>query len=110
MPEPERRLAETRVALLGPSPPDQLAGADQRGRALELLRVSKPQRVAHQHRHAVRPSRPLDDALETADREGERGQAEVRLGLAAAGREEEQVDEPGPGPLGMRRDRRAPGG
>ena len=89
---------------------DQLAGADERGGPLELLRGEQPQRVAHDHGDAVAAVAAVDDPLEAPDRERERGQPEVGLGLAAAGREEQQVGEPGahavrvcraaPGPAG----------
>ena len=73
-----------------------LGGADQRGRALELLGGEQPQRVAHQHRDArlaaARVGAGVDGVLQPPDRERVRGQPEVGLGLAAAGREEQQVD------------------
>ncbi len=75
---------------------DDLGGAHQRGRPLELLGGEQPQRVPHEHGDAVAAvarvgARP-DHALQPADREGVRGEPEVGLRLAAAGREEQQVD------------------
>ena len=80
-----------------------LARAHEGGRPLELLGGQKTQRVAHEHGHAAAaPVVAGDRALEPADGQGEGGEAEVGLGLAATGREEEQVDEPASGrPLGM---------
>jgi hypothetical protein len=86
------------VASGQPLPPELLAGAHQRSCSLELLGREKPQRVAHQNRHAATASVVVSDcALEPADRQGERGEPEVRLGLAAPSREEQQVDESVPG-------------
>ena len=91
-PDPERLHAPGRLVLAA----GQLGRAHQRGRALELLGGEQPQRVAHQHRDPVAPVERavggLDHALPAADRERVRRQAEIRLGLAAAGREEQQLD------------------
>ena len=91
-PDAERLLTPGGRVLLA----DQLGRADQRGCALELLRGEQAQRVAHQHgdpvaaiEHAVVG---VDLALQPADREGVRREAEVGLGLAATGREEQQLD------------------
>ena len=86
----------------------QLGGAHQRRGPLELLRGQQPQRVAHQHRDAVPAVDRLvalaDDALQPADGERVGDQAEVGLGLAATGREEQQVGErAGSAALGVRR-------
>jgi hypothetical protein len=73
------------------------SGAHERGGALELLGGEQPQRVAHEDGDArltaARVFASADGSLEPPDREGERRQAEVRLGFAATGREEQQVDE-----------------
>ena len=75
---------------------DQLGRADQGGGALELLGGEQAQRVAHQHRDAVAAVEDavvgVDRALEPADGERVRGEPEVGLGLAATGREEQQLD------------------
>src|SRR5690606_41768883 len=80
---------------------EDLGGAHQRGRPLELLGGEQPQRVAHEHRDARRPVAGLlaraERALQPADRERVGGQAEVRLRLAATSRGEQQVDETGAG-------------
>ncbi len=72
-----------------------LAGADEGGSALELLGGQQPEGVAHKHGDTVRAVAGLcplaNNALQAAHREGERGQAEVRLGLATTGREEQQL-------------------
>jgi hypothetical protein len=47
--------------------PDDLAGADQRGRTLKLLEREQSQGVAHQHRHPRMAAVPGDHALEPAD-------------------------------------------
>ena len=92
--DPERRLAPAGIAGRDTLAAKHLARADQRRRALELLRRQQAQRVAHQHADAVAAVVAADHALQPADRQRERGEPEVRLGLAAAGREEQQVDEP----------------
>ena len=74
----------------------QLGGAHHRGSSLELLGGEQPQGVSHQHRH---PGAPVDgsfgtghNTLPAAGGERVRGQAEIGLGLAAAGREEQQLN------------------
>ena len=83
-----------------------LRRAHQRRRPLELLRGKQPQRVAHQHRDpavaAARLRAGADDTLQPPDRERIGSQAQVRLGLAAAGREEQQVNERTGGMRGVR--------
>ena len=73
----------------------QLGSANQRGGPLELLRGQQPQRVPHQHRDpspSVQwPVRGVQEGLPPPDRERVRGEPEVRLGLAATGREEQQL-------------------
>ena len=73
----------------------QFGCAHQRGGPLELLGGQQPQRVAHQHRHPVAPVERavggVHDPLAAADRERVGGQPEVGLGLATAGREEQQL-------------------
>ena len=91
-PDPERLAAPGRLIPA----PGQLGGADQGGGPLKLLRGEQPQRVAHQHGHTIpavqRSVRRLLHALPAADGECVRRQPEVGLGLAAAGREEQQLD------------------
>ena len=74
----------------------QLGGADERRRALELLRREQAQGVPHEHGDAAaaveRAVRRLDHPLPAPDRERVCRQAQVRLGLAATGGEEEQLD------------------
>ena len=53
--------------------------------------VSSRKRVAHEHPDATLARVPADLTLQAADRKREGGQAEVGLGLAAAGGEEQQV-------------------
>ena len=75
--------------------PRHLRRAHQRGRPLELLRGQEPQRVPHQHGYsgiAVKAAvRGVEFTLQPPDRERVRREAQVRLGLAAAGREEQQL-------------------
>ena len=101
----ERRLAPAGVAVLQGLAADRLAGADQRRGPLELLDGQQAQRVPHQHGHARRsPTRPatVPCSRRMAMRVG--GEPQVRLGLAAAGGEEEQVGERlGASPVGVRR-------
>ncbi|HEY3258645.1 MAG TPA: hypothetical protein VGJ95_00005, partial [Pseudonocardiaceae bacterium] len=73
-----------------------LGCADQRGRAFELLDGQQPQRVPHEHGDAKVGAEAGVDRLQPAHRQGEGGEAEVGLGLAAAGGEPQQV---GDGPL-----------
>jgi hypothetical protein len=75
----------------------ELERADQRGGAAELVEREQPQRVAHQH--ATRPRRLQAGVAQPAQHQRERREAQVRLGLAAAGREEQQVDELNPSKL-----------
>ena len=94
--EPERDTGVPIVGL-GTVLAQQLRGADQCRRALELLRGQQAQRVAHQHRHAVASIngvRPFtDDALQPPRGQGVGDEPEIGLGLAAAGGEEQQVRE-----------------
>ena len=66
----------------------EFQGTDERRGTAELVESQQAQRVAHQHAQTrglhARVSQPSVD-----QREG--GQAEVGFGLAAAGREEQQV-------------------
>ena len=91
-PDPEGLLAPG----VGVVPADQVGGAHQGGGTLELLRGEQAQRVPHQDGDtAAAVERTVvggERSLESADREGERREPEVGLGLAATGREEEQLD------------------
>ena len=69
--------------------PLQLQGADQRRRAAELVEGQQPERVAHQH---AQPRRGIARVFQAAIDQREGGQAEIGFRLAAAGREEEQID------------------
>ena len=93
--DPERRRAPPRVPGVDPLPAQHLARAHQRRGPLELLRRQQPQRVPHQHRDPARPvigvrTRP-DHALQPPDRERVRREPQVRLGLTATGREEQEL-------------------
>jgi hypothetical protein len=68
----------------------ELEGADQRGGAAELIEGQEAQGVAHQHADAGAEQAGVTQA---AQDQGEGGEAEVGLGLAAAGREEQEVDD-----------------
>ena len=70
---------------------DHLGGADQRGRPLELLQGEQSQGVPHEDGHARRPAASVPIALETPESDRVGGEPQVRLGLAATGREPEQV-------------------
>ena len=91
-PDGERLLPPVSGVVLA----DQLGRADQGRRALELLGGEQPQGVAHEHRDAVTAVEDavvgVELALEAADRERVRREPEVGLGLAATGREEQQLD------------------
>ena len=80
--------------LVGTAAPQDLARADHSGCPLELLRGQQPKGVAGDHGGpgAVVPVR------QPAVEDGERGQGEVRLGLAAAGGEPDEVDQVPVGP------------
>jgi hypothetical protein len=93
-PDPERRRTEPPVAPLQRLLAKHLAGAQQRGRPLELLQGEQPQRVPHQHGNALAAVQPRDGALEASQRHRVDGKAQVGLGLAATGREPQQVDQP----------------
>ncbi len=84
------------AAVVGLAAQD-FGGADQRRRPLELLGGEQPQGVPHQHGDAGLAAAGVlpraDGPLEAADGEGEGREPEVGLGLAAAGGEEQQVDD-----------------
>ena len=84
------QLAEQRLAVLLPCglTAHQFQRADHPGGARQLVQRQQPQCVAHQHRHA-RAERAAGRQPTIGDRVG--GEAKIRLGLAAAGREEQQV-------------------
>ena len=88
--DPQADLERPVAELVGVLLPLQLQGADQRRGAAELVERQQPQRVAHQH---AQPGRGDAGIAQPAEDQREGGQAEVRLGLAAAGREEQQVDD-----------------
>jgi hypothetical protein len=67
---------------------DPMPQADPREPLLELIEREEPQRVAHEHRHA---GRRQPGVAQAPDQQREGREAEVRLGLAAAGGEEDQV-------------------
>src|SRR3954468_1426364 len=70
--------------------PNYFAGADQRYSPLELLNREQPQRVSHQYSDAsVRTEAGNSRQSPVAERE--RRQTEIRLGLAAARREPEEI-------------------
>ena len=71
----------------------QFKGADQPGRAPELIEGQQPQGVAHDDADPGPGESGVSLVAEPPKDHGERGEAEVRLGLAAAGREEEEVHE-----------------
>ena len=99
--QPEGRALVAAVAL-GPAPAQQLGRAHQRGRPLELLGGQQAQGVAHQHGHAVsavhRVGSVAHRPLQAAHGHGVGHQAQVGLGLAAPGGEEQQVGPGGAGP------------
>ena len=68
-----------------------LAGADERGGTLELLQRQQAQRVAHEHGDAGMARIAAHCPLQTADGHGVGGHAQIGFGLAAAGREPEQI-------------------
>ena len=68
----------------------QLQCADDARGARKLVERQEAQRVAHQHRDAGAERAGIGDPA-MRDRPG--GEAEIGLGLAAAGREEQQIDD-----------------
>ena len=76
---------------------EMLGGADERGGALVLLGREQAQGVAHEDGDAgaavARLVSLAHHPLQAPDRQRVGGQAQVRLGLAAAGGEEEEIDE-----------------
>ena len=68
----------------------QFQGADQRRRSPKLVEREQPQCVTHQHRQTAMDGVRVAKA---AQYEGEGGKPEIGFGLAAAGREEQEVDE-----------------
>ena len=69
----------------------ELQRADEPGGARELVEREEPQRVAHDHAHPGAREPLLARVAQPAQHHREGREAEVRLGLAAARREEEQV-------------------
>src|SRR5208337_2239331 len=80
-PDAERGLAPAVVATSLSLATEELAGTDQGGRPLELLEGQEPQRVPHQHRHAVLAGTTLDGPLQAADGQREGGEPEVGFRL-----------------------------
>ena len=68
----------------------QFQRADDAGGARKLVEGQQPQRVAHQDGDARAEEAGIGDPA-MRDRPG--GEAEIGLGLAAAGREEQQIDD-----------------
>src|SRR5579871_6279399 len=64
--QPKRLLAPALVAARRRIQANALAGADQRGSALELLQGEQAQRIAHQHCHTRLAGAPLDCPLQAA--------------------------------------------
>ena len=73
----------------------KLQGADQARRARKLIERQQTQRVAHHHAHTRTVQCIGVPAMsETPQHHGERGKTEIRLRLAAARREEQEIDDP----------------
>ena len=85
--QPEGRFAP----LCGIAQADLLAGADQRGSALELLQREQTQRVPHQHRYTVFAVAPARVLLQPPHRHGVSRESQVGFRLAAAGGKPQQV-------------------
>ena len=83
----ERPFAEPAGGVL---PALQLQRADQPGRAPELIEGQQTQGVPHDDADARSSAAVLARVAEPSQDHGERGEAEIRLGLAAAGGEEQQ--------------------
>ena len=77
----------------GVAPALQLQCADQPGRAPELIEGQQPQGVTHDDADARSRATILARVAEPPQDHGERGEAKIRLGLAATGGEEEQIHE-----------------
>src|SRR5699024_9886537 len=90
-PDGERLLPPGRSVAL----PDQFRSAYERGGSLELLGGQQAQRVAHEHSDAVASVKGavvrLNLALQPPNGERIRREPQVGLGLAATGREEQQL-------------------
>ena len=91
LPDPQADAERFLAPPLRLGTPDDLAGADQGRGPLELLEREQPKRVPHQHRNAGLAGPLPHDALEPPQAHHERRQTQVRLRLAAAGREPQQV-------------------
>ena len=109
-----RRLAHPEADLEGPLAVArgvllalELERADEPGGARELVEREEPQRVAHDHAHPGAREPLLARVAQPAQHHREGREAEVGLGLAAAGREEEQVHRLA---VADRAGRRGPGG
>ena len=87
----ERRLAPAIVAVAHGRAADVLAGADQGRGSLELLERQQPQRVPHQHGHAVLAGSTFDGSLQSPQPKRVGRQAQVGFGLATARGKPEQI-------------------
>jgi len=92
LPDPEADLERPLAVTLGVLLALQLERAHQAGRAGELVEGQKPERVAHDHADTGARPGTLFRVTQAAKDHDERRQSEVGLGLAAARREEQQVD------------------
>jgi hypothetical protein len=84
-------LKRTRPRRSGVAAAQRLQRAHQRRRALKLVEREQPQGVAQQHRHPVAAVGSRAPA-QAAQHQGKGDHPEVRLGLAAARREEDELD------------------
>ena len=93
-PDPEPDAEGHRSPRGNVLPSHELSRAQQRGRTDELLRGEESKGVSHEDRDAIAAVEHsfgrLDLALQSSDAERERGEAEIRLGLATTGGEEEE--------------------
>ena len=91
LPDPQADAERLLAPLLLVAAPDDLAGADEGRRPLELLDRQQPQRVAHQHGHALLAGATGHASLQPPQGHRVGRQAKVRLRLAAARGKPEQV-------------------
>ena len=91
LPHPEADLERPRAVPPACLAPLHLQRADQPRRPRELIERQQPQRVAHDDAHAGAGQPVVAGMAQAPQHHRHRGQPQVGLGLAPAGREEQQI-------------------
>ena len=91
LPHPQTDLERPRAVAPARLAPLDLQCAHQPGRPRELVQRQQPQRVAHDDADPGAGQPVVAGMPQAPEHHRDRGQAQIRLGLSAAGREEQQV-------------------